>query len=211
MNYAAAARCNVPCKCGVPECGVEFAFEIGSGLLAEVRRLQGLLVERDAFIAQQDSIIAGRDTIIADQDGLLAERDKIIQDMKEEKADLKKSVESLRAALAKQTAALRTQLPVVSPAESVPSVTDPLASQIASLRIADTAKSEVDRANSVAGEIKVTPETAEFKHTPALRQRLLAITINNFPCFMGILPLRLARKRLMSRRPDYCDGTIFNA
>ncbi|KAJ7626369.1 hypothetical protein DFH06DRAFT_1444122 [Mycena polygramma] len=163
MNYAAAARCNVPCKCGVPECGVEFAFEIGSGLLAEVRRLQGLLVERDAFIAQQDSIIAGRDTIIADQDGL-AERDKIIQDMNEEKADLEKSVQSL---LAQQTAALRTQLPAVSSTESVASKSDPLASQIASLRIAEAAKPGVDRANSVAGEIKVTPETAEFKHTPA--------------------------------------------
>jgi hypothetical protein len=49
----------------------EFAFEIGSGLLTEVRRLQSLL----------------------------AERDKAIQDMKEEKDDLEKSLESLRGAL----------------------------------------------------------------------------------------------------------------
>jgi hypothetical protein len=49
----------------------EFAFEIGSGLLTEVRRLQSLL----------------------------AERDKAIQDMKEEKDDLEKSVESIRGAL----------------------------------------------------------------------------------------------------------------
>ncbi|KAI9465908.1 hypothetical protein BJY52DRAFT_1209346 [Lactarius psammicola] len=53
---------------------VEFAFEIGSGLLTEVRRLQSLL----------------------------AERDKAIQDMKEEKDDLDKSVESLRGALKSQ-------------------------------------------------------------------------------------------------------------
>jgi prefoldin subunit 5 len=52
----------------------EFAFEIGSGLLTEVRRLQSLL----------------------------AERDKAIQDMKEEKDDLEKSVESLRTALRQQ-------------------------------------------------------------------------------------------------------------
>jgi hypothetical protein len=49
----------------------EFAFEIGSGLLTEVRRLQSLL----------------------------AERDKAIQDMKEEKDDLEKSLESIRGAL----------------------------------------------------------------------------------------------------------------
>ncbi|KAF8155589.1 hypothetical protein B0H34DRAFT_783418 [Crassisporium funariophilum] len=53
---------------------VEFAFEIGSGLLTEVRRLQSLL----------------------------GERDKAIQDMKEEKDDLEKSVESLRTALKQQ-------------------------------------------------------------------------------------------------------------
>ncbi|KAH9917659.1 uncharacterized protein BXZ73DRAFT_53318 [Epithele typhae] len=53
---------------------VEFAFEIGSGLLTEVRRLQSLL----------------------------AERDKAIQDMKEEKDDLEKSLESLRQALREQ-------------------------------------------------------------------------------------------------------------
>lgn len=49
----------------------EFAFEIGSGLLTEVRRLQSLL----------------------------AERDKAIQDMKEEKDDFEKSLESIRGAL----------------------------------------------------------------------------------------------------------------
>ncbi|KAH8084310.1 hypothetical protein BXZ70DRAFT_957639 [Cristinia sonorae] len=53
---------------------VEFAFEIGSGLLTEVRRLQSLL----------------------------GERDKAIQDMKEEKDDLEKTVESLRSALRSQ-------------------------------------------------------------------------------------------------------------
>ncbi|KAJ3986490.1 hypothetical protein F5890DRAFT_1503685 [Lentinula detonsa] len=53
---------------------VEFAFEIGSGLLNEVRRLQSLL----------------------------GERDKAIQDMKEEKDDLEASVESLRKAVKQQ-------------------------------------------------------------------------------------------------------------
>ena len=53
---------------------IEFAFEIGSGLLTEVRRLQSLL----------------------------AERDKAIQDMKEEKDDLDKSVDNLRGALKSQ-------------------------------------------------------------------------------------------------------------
>lgn len=53
---------------------VEFAFEIGSGLLSEVRRLQSLL----------------------------AERDKNIQDMKEERDDLEKTIESLRNALRQQ-------------------------------------------------------------------------------------------------------------
>ncbi|EJD41972.1 hypothetical protein AURDEDRAFT_115234 [Auricularia subglabra TFB-10046 SS5] len=53
---------------------VEFAFEIGSGLLTEVRRLQSLL----------------------------GERDKAIQDLKEEKDDLEKNIEGLRAALRTQ-------------------------------------------------------------------------------------------------------------
>lgn len=53
---------------------LEFAFEIGSGLLTEVRRLQSLL----------------------------GERDKAIQDMKEEKDDVDKTVESLRTALRQQ-------------------------------------------------------------------------------------------------------------
>jgi hypothetical protein len=52
----------------------EFAFEIGSGLLTEVRRLQSLL----------------------------GERDKAIQDMKEEKDDLDKTIESLRSGLRSQ-------------------------------------------------------------------------------------------------------------
>ncbi|KAL0959595.1 hypothetical protein HGRIS_011304 [Hohenbuehelia grisea] len=53
---------------------VEFALEIGSGLLTEVRRLQSLL----------------------------GERDKAIQDMKEEKDDLEKTLESFRTALRQQ-------------------------------------------------------------------------------------------------------------
>ena len=52
----------------------EFAFEIGSGLLTEVRRLQSLL----------------------------GERDKAIQEMKEEKDDLERSNISLRSNLQSQ-------------------------------------------------------------------------------------------------------------
>ena len=52
----------------------EFAFEIGSGLLTEVRRLQALL----------------------------AERDKALQDLKEEKDDLERSGDALRQALKTQ-------------------------------------------------------------------------------------------------------------
>jgi cell division protein FtsB len=60
----------------------EFAFEIGSGLLTEVRRLQSLL----------------------------GERDKAIQDMKEEKDDLERSVETLRTALKQQEASTGASL-----------------------------------------------------------------------------------------------------
>ncbi|CAG7850038.1 Anucleate primary sterigmata protein A [Serendipita indica DSM 11827] len=55
---------------------VEFAFEIGSGLLTEIRRLQSLL----------------------------AERDKTLQDMKDERDDLERSIDSLRTALRTQEA-----------------------------------------------------------------------------------------------------------
>jgi cell division protein FtsB len=55
---------------------LEFAYEIGSSLLTEVRRLQSLL----------------------------AERDKSLQDMKEEKDDLERSLDSLRVALRTQEA-----------------------------------------------------------------------------------------------------------
>ncbi|KAG8836557.1 hypothetical protein FRC18_011149 [Serendipita sp. 400] len=53
---------------------VEFAFEIGSGLLTEIRRLQSLL----------------------------AERDKTLQDMKDERDDMDRSIENLRTALRTQ-------------------------------------------------------------------------------------------------------------
>ena len=52
----------------------EFAFEIGSSLLTEVRRLQSLL----------------------------GERDKVIQNMKEERDDMVKADEALRTALRQQ-------------------------------------------------------------------------------------------------------------
>jgi phage shock protein A len=70
LSFFFPVRFHLQC---VPHC-TEFAFEIGSGLLTEVRRLQSLL----------------------------GERDKAIQDMKEEKDDLEKSIESLRTALRQQ-------------------------------------------------------------------------------------------------------------
>lgn len=63
----------LPCNTSIKRI-LEFAFEIGSGLLNEVRRLQSLL----------------------------GERDKAIQDMKEEKDDLEGTLESLRTALKQQ-------------------------------------------------------------------------------------------------------------
>ena len=54
----------------------EFAFEIGSSLLTEVRRLQALL----------------------------AERDKAIQDFKEERDDHERTIEGLKTALRQQEA-----------------------------------------------------------------------------------------------------------
>ena len=66
--------CPNPLSCTLTHGIAEFAFEIGSGLLTEVRRLQSLL----------------------------GERDKAIQDIKEEKDDLEKTVESLRTALRQQ-------------------------------------------------------------------------------------------------------------
>jgi hypothetical protein len=54
----------------------EFAFEIGSGLITEIRRLQSLLTERD----------------------------KTLQDMKEEKDDLDRAMDNLRATLRTQEA-----------------------------------------------------------------------------------------------------------
>ena len=59
-----------------PKILLEFAFEIGSGLLTEIRRLQSLL----------------------------AERDKTLQDMKDERDDLERSIEGLRTALGTQEA-----------------------------------------------------------------------------------------------------------
>lgn len=52
----------------------EFAMDIGNNLLAEIRRLQSLLTERD----------------------------KAIQDMKEERDDLEKTIEALKATLKQQ-------------------------------------------------------------------------------------------------------------
>ncbi|KAJ2926981.1 hypothetical protein H1R20_g10110, partial [Candolleomyces eurysporus] len=71
---SAAAQSRPPKNASRRADDVEFSFEIGSGLLAEVRRLQSLL----------------------------AERDKTIQDLKEEKDDLDKTLETLRGTLRQQ-------------------------------------------------------------------------------------------------------------
>ncbi len=63
----------------------EFAFEIGSGLLTEVRRLQSLLGEYDK--------------VNQDMKDNLEERDKVIQDTKEAKEDLERIVESLKTTI----------------------------------------------------------------------------------------------------------------
>ncbi|KAJ7064963.1 hypothetical protein C8F01DRAFT_1128938 [Mycena amicta] len=137
---------------------VEFAFEIGSGLLTEVRRLQSLL----------------------------GERDKAIQDMKEEKDDLEKSLESLRTALRQQEAStdkykeenwnlevtlqeLRSQLSVVTSAESAASLkADRLAAQLAaSLQASETAKHEAERLTSVLEEAKAKHEADVATHRKA--------------------------------------------
>jgi len=62
------------------------AFEIGSGLLTEVRRLQSLL----------------------------GERDKAIQDMKEEKDDLERIVESLRTTIRQNDKMIGSYLDLLS-------------------------------------------------------------------------------------------------
>ncbi|KAJ7204776.1 hypothetical protein GGX14DRAFT_500974 [Mycena pura] len=137
---------------------VEFAFEIGSGLLTEVRRLQSLL----------------------------GERDKAIQDMKEEKDDLEKSVEALRTALRQQEAStdkykeenwnlevtlqeLRSQLSVATSAESAASLkADRVAAQLAAaLQAAETAKHEAERLNGVVGDMKAKHEADVATHRKA--------------------------------------------
>ncbi|KAF7318979.1 PH domain-containing protein [Mycena chlorophos] len=137
---------------------VEFAFEIGSGLLTEVRRLQSLL----------------------------GERDKAIQDIKEEKDDLEKSLEGMRAALRQQEAStdkykeenwnlevtlqeLRSQLAVVTSAESAASLkADRLAAQLAaSLQTAETAKHEAERLTGVVAEMKAKHEADVATHRKA--------------------------------------------
>ncbi|RDB29713.1 Nuclear migration protein NUM1, partial [Hypsizygus marmoreus] len=129
---------------------VEFAFEIGSGLLTEVRRLQSLL----------------------------GERDKAIQDMKEEKDDLEKSVESLRTALRQQEQSadkykeenwnlevtlqdLRTQLgDSQSSAQRLESEHKRLTKLLATARDAgDQHKNEAERLQNVVEEMKAKHET----------------------------------------------------
>ncbi|KAF7316271.1 PH domain-containing protein [Mycena indigotica] len=134
---------------------VEFAFEIGSGLLTEVRRLQSLL----------------------------GERDKAIQDMKEEKDDLEKTLEGMRTALRQQEASadkykeenwnlevtlqeLRSQLSVVTSAEAASALkADRLAAQLAaSLQASETAKHEAERLTGVLDEMKAKHEADVATH-----------------------------------------------
>ncbi|KAJ7821020.1 coiled-coil protein [Mycena olivaceomarginata] len=137
---------------------VEFAFEIGSGLLTEVRRLQALL----------------------------AERDKAIQDNKEEKDDLDKTVDALRAALRQQEASadkykeenwnlevtlqdLRTQLAgSLATTASLTTKSDRLTAQLAAaLQAAESAKHENERLSAVAEETKAKYEADVAGHRKA--------------------------------------------
>ncbi|KAI0822893.1 hypothetical protein BC628DRAFT_1521193 [Trametes gibbosa] len=129
---------------------VEFAFEIGSGLLTEVRRLQSLL----------------------------GERDKAIQDMKEEKDDLEKTVENLRGALRQQEQSadkfkeenwnlevtlqeLRTQVgDAQSTAQRFEGENKRLARQLTQAReAADQHKNEAERQHTAFEELKAKHET----------------------------------------------------
>ncbi|KAF8137557.1 coiled-coil protein [Boletus edulis] len=143
---------------------VEFAFEIGSGLLTEVRRLQSLL----------------------------GERDKAIQDMKEEKDDLEKSIDSLRTALRSQEQSsdkfkeenwnlevtlqeLRTQLSdSQSAAQRIESEHKRLTKLLNTAReSADQHKTEAERTNTAFDEFKAKHDT-EFaqarKHAAGLQR-----------------------------------------
>ncbi|EJD03472.1 uncharacterized protein FOMMEDRAFT_20543 [Fomitiporia mediterranea MF3/22] len=134
---------------------VEFAFEIGSSLLTEVRRLQSLL----------------------------GERDKAIQDMKEEKDDLEKAVEALKKALREQEQnadkfkeenwnlevslqELRTQLAdVQSTAQRSESETKRLTKALATAREQnDSSKNEVDRLQRTIEDAKNKHETDVALH-----------------------------------------------
>ncbi|KAH7886987.1 hypothetical protein F5I97DRAFT_1808344 [Phlebopus sp. FC_14] len=133
---------------------VEFAFEIGSGLLTEVRRLQSLL----------------------------GERDKAIQDMKEEKDDLEKTIEALRTALRAQEQSsdkfkeenwnlevtlqeLRTQL------SDSQSTSQRLESEHKRLtKLLNTTRESADQHKNEAERVKATFEEFKAKHDTEFAQ-----------------------------------------
>ncbi|KAI0349197.1 hypothetical protein OH77DRAFT_1432278 [Trametes cingulata] len=143
---------------------VEFAFEIGSGLLTEVRRLQSLL----------------------------GERDKAIQDMKEEKDDLEKTVENLRGALRQQEQSadkfkeenwnlevtlqeLRTQMAdAQATAQRLEGENKRLTRQLTHAReAADQHKTEAERQQTAFEELKAKHETdvaQARKHAASLQR-----------------------------------------
>ncbi|CCO29344.1 Anucleate primary sterigmata protein A [Rhizoctonia solani AG-1 IB] len=143
---------------------VEFAFEIGSSLLVEVRRLQALL----------------------------AERDKLIQDMKEEKDDLERAVESLRTSLREQEGTtdkfkeenwnLEVQLQEVrstlnnaqASSSRLESEQKRMAKQLSSVReTSDGYKTEVGRLSDLLEELRAKHETdiAQMRKNNAGLQR----------------------------------------
>ena len=87
----------------------EFAFEIGSNLLTEVRRLQALLADRDKAIQdlkeERDKAIQDlkEDPNKAIQD-LREDPDKAIQGLKKERDDHERTIEGLKTALRQQEA-----------------------------------------------------------------------------------------------------------
>ncbi|TFK91198.1 hypothetical protein K466DRAFT_583031 [Polyporus arcularius HHB13444] len=143
---------------------VEFAFEIGSGLLTEVRRLQSLL----------------------------GERDKAIADMKEEKDDLEKSLENLRQTLREQEQSadkfkeenwnleitlqeLRTQMAdTQATVQRLEGENKRLTRQLTTLReTADQHKNEAERQQTAFEELKAKHETdvaQARKHAASLQR-----------------------------------------
>ncbi|KAJ7677219.1 hypothetical protein B0H17DRAFT_1207136 [Mycena rosella] len=130
---------------------VEFAFEIGSGLLTEVRRLQSLVGERDKAVQDLEMSVEGLRAAFRQQD---ASADKY----KEENWNLEVTLQDLR-----------TQLAAATSAEAAASKkADRLTAQLAaSFQAAETAKNEAERLVGVVDEMKSKHEADVAAHRKA--------------------------------------------